>query len=123
MTIDRIESEVVNGQHSECFIGNVGGDDAVVADLGDVTDAFEKAVCDARCFSGTCGDGVSGGGVDVEIEDCCAASNDLGHVVVGVEVEVEGASETVAKWGREEGKARGGADDGEGLEIEAECAS
>ena len=102
VAVDGIEAEFVDRKHGERFVGNVGRDDAVVTDLSDVANAFEEAIGDSWCFAGASGDSVGSGVIDVEVEDGRAAGDDFGHVIVGIEVEVEGAAETVAERGGEE---------------------
>jgi len=117
-----IESEGVDFELGEGFVGNIGSDNSVRADLGVVADATEEAVGDACSAAGAAGDLCYATVIDTAFEDGGGAADDLGESVFVVELEAVGGAESVAKGLGEKSVAGGGADESEVVQFEADVA-
>ena len=87
------------GVDFEEFEGGYGGgavDVAGGADFGEVADAAEEAVGDARCSSGAHGDFGGAVVVDGDAEDFGGALDYPAELIVGVELEAKEDAETRA---------------------------
>ena len=84
---------------------------------GVVADAAQQAVGDARCAAGAHGDFGGAVAVDGDAEDFGGALDDEAEFVVGVELEAQQDAEAGAQRRGEQAGARGGGDEGEGLDL------
>ena len=96
-------------------------DDPVAVHLGVVADALQQAIDDARRASAATGDRAGRLGIDRHVEDLGRALDDLGQLVLGVEIEPVGRPETVTQRGADATRSGRGPDDGERLQAEPQA--
>lgn len=115
--VELVEAVGVHFEHFESVFGGGAVDFAGASDLGVVADATQEAVGDARGSAGAHGD--LGGSVliDGDVDDVSGALNDISQVVVRIELKAQKDSETGAERRGQQAGARGGGDEGEGLDV------
>lgn len=117
-----VEAGGVDFKELEGGGGDGLGDAAVGALLGVVADEVDEVVGDARGAAGARGDFAGAGLIDGDFEQCAGATDNFferGGVVV-IETRLE--RETRTERGGEQARARGGADEGEARDREADAA-
>ena len=95
--VDLVEPELVDAEQRQAVAGDVGGDRAVGADLGEVADTPQEPVGDAGRAARSPGDLPGAVGVDRDAEDAGGAGDDLLQLVVVVVVEPGDEAEAVAQ--------------------------
>lgn len=117
-----VEAEGVDFEEFEGGLGGGFGDGAVAFFLGVVADEIDEIVGDARGAAGAAGDLESAVGIEGNVEEFAGARYDFEEVFGTVVVESGLQGEATAKGGGEEAVSRGGADEGEAGDIEADGA-
>ena len=117
-----VEAAAVNLHAVEGLAADGGVEGSVAHHLRVVADALEEAVGDAGRAAGTGGDFRDGVGIGGELENSRRARHDLLDGLRRVEVEAVDRAEAVPERGAHHGVAGGGADEGEGGDLEPDTA-
>jgi hypothetical protein len=115
--VELVEAVGVDFEEGEGSLGGCAVDATGGADFGEVADAAEEAVGDAGCAAGAHGDLGGAVAVDGDAEDFGGALDYPAEFVVGIELEAEKDAEAGAERRREQAGARGGSDEGEGVDA------
>ncbi len=118
LAIDALEPCPVHLEEIECLLRDLDRDRTRVANLGDVANASEDAVGDARRPARTTGDLVGCLVGDLDAEDPRRAADDRRELVLLVVAEPERHAEAVAERRREQSRARRRADERERRKVE-----
>ena len=115
--VELVEAVGVHFEHFEGVFGGCAVDFAGAANLSVIANAAQEAVGDARSSAGTHGDFGSSWGIDGNVEDFGRALDDGAEIFVGVELQTQEDSEAGAQGRGQQAGARGGTDEGEGLDV------
>jgi len=115
--IELVEAVGVDFEEFKCGDSGRAIDAAGGADFGEIADAAEKAVGDARRASGAHGDLSGAVAVDGDTKDFGRTLDHPAELVIGVELQAEEDTEAGAQRGGEQAGARGGSDEGEGVDA------
>ena len=121
-SVDLVEAELVDLEERQRVAGDAGGDPAVGADLGEVADALQEAVGDARRTAGAAGDLLRRVGLERHAQDPSGALHDRDQVGGVVVVEAGDEAEAVAQWTGDEAGAGGGSNQREARQLEPDRA-
>lgn len=116
--VQPVQAPGVDLVHPECRGGDGAVDPAVRLDLGVVTDAAQQPVGDTGRTAGAAGDLGGAVGVYRDVEEAGRAVDDAFQFGGGVELHVAGEAEAVPQRGRQQSGPGGGADQGEGRQLQ-----
>jgi len=117
-----VEAVLVNLEHSQRLVRDLGGDLSVAADLGVVSDAFEQVIGDAGGAAAATGDFAGTGFFDSDVEETGGSDDDEFELVGVIVIESFPNGEPGQERGGEQSAASGRADEGESGEAEANAA-
>ena len=122
LAVGALEAVVVDLEQLEGLLRDVARDHAGVTHLGDVADAPQDPVGDPRRPPRAACDLVGGVVLDLDAEDARRAAHDRTELSRVVVAEPERHPEAVAQRRRQQARARRGADEREGRQVERERA-
>ncbi|GAA3155408.1 hypothetical protein GCM10017687_86770 [Streptomyces echinatus] len=116
--VEAVEAAGVDLVDGEGGGRDLAGDHPVGLDLRIVADAAQQTVGDAGRAPGAAGDLGGAVRVDLDVQQVRRAVDDALQLVRFVELHVRGEAEAVAQRGRQQARARGGADQGERRQLQ-----
>jgi hypothetical protein len=122
LAVHDIEAEVVDVEHGQRRVGDGARDLAVGLDLGEVAHAAQQAVGNARRAARALGDFHRAVLDDVAVQQVRRAAHDQAEFFRRVELQPGDDAEAVAQRVGQHAGARGGADQGEGRQVELDRA-
>ena len=121
--VEPLETDLVDLEHRQRLLGDLGRDDALMAHLGHVAHAAQDPVGDPRRSARAARDQLGGVVGHLDREDLRRAADDAGELFGRVVVEPEREAEPVAQRCREQAGAGRRADQRERRQVERQRAS
>ena len=113
-----VEAKVIHPQPGQGVVGDFLGQTAVTLDRHEIDDPAQQATGDARCATGAAGNLAGAKRIGTDPQQPRAAGDDKVKLVLGIELQPCRDAEPVAQRRGQEAKTGGGADEGEGLQLD-----
>lgn len=118
VAVDFVEAVFIDAEHVQGFTGNFTSDATACPNFGEITRPSKKTIGNARRSTAASGDFFSAGIVHLNIQNFCGAVEDDEQIFRLVKIEAMHNAEARTKRRGYESGARGGADEGEMVQVE-----
>src|SRR5271156_2585007 len=117
VAVDVVEAVLVDAEHGQGVAGDGEVDEALGADFGEIADAAQQAIGDARSAAAAAGDFSATGFVHFYAENFRGAIDDAQQIFRRIKFQAMDDAEARAQRGHDQSGASGGADEGETIEL------
>ncbi len=118
LAVHHVETQRIDVEHAQCGIGHFGADSPRSFHVGIVAHPAQQAVGDARSAAGAAGNLGRAVRVDDRTEQLGRTQHDASQFLGGIKLQPGDDAKAVAQGVGQHARARGGADQSEGLQVD-----